>query len=297
MKMKVVKFEVTTNNFLSIMLASNDPRRNNIEQTPLPSGNGLDDPAVLFLINSLIEQNSELAGKLDQIDTLLQLAEEGIFDVTPRVEPGTAEMDSNAVEKISAADREAQEILRAAREEAESIKRVAEKEALRILQEAKARAAQDALLIKKEAEQLLQKGKALAGSATAKTSSTEGEGASTGGNEEQSSLEYETAKRELAALYDGIVELHIPPPISVGPLRDLTKLLQYSSGIKILSLDSTANRGLKMKLFLQKPVPLIKILKSMPQVERVLGESSRNQSLKVCPEPADYRSIQVKIRK
>ncbi len=298
--MKVVGFKVTTDSFLGIMLASNDPIRDNIEQTPRPSGNGQDDPSVLFFINSLIEQNSELAGKLEQIDSLLKLAEEGVLEVTPRIESVRAEADNNALEKIAAADLEAQDILREAREKAESIKRAAEEEAARIVQEAKARAAQEALLIKKEAEQLLQKSKAQARSATSKVSSAEGEGVSAAGNGLQPDLEHEqneTAKRERATLYNGIVELYIPPPVSIGPLRDLIKLLQYSPGIKILSLDSAANRGLKLKLFLQKPVPLIKILKSMPQVERVLLESRKNQDMKLFPEPADYKSLQVKIRK
>lgn len=295
----------TTGSLLTIMSASKDPIRDKNEHTPHPSGNGQDDPSVLFFINSLIEQNSELAGKLEQVDTLLKLAEEGVLEVAPRIESARAEADrivadSNALEKISAADQEAQDILRAAKEKAESIKRAAEEEAARIVYEARGRAAQEAMLIKKEAEQLLQKSKALAKSARSKTDSAEGERALAGGNGEQPDQEYEqdkTARRERAELYTGIVDLEIPPPVSMGPLRDLTKLLQYSRGIKILSLDSTANRGLRMKLFLQKPVPLIKILKSMPQVERVSRESGKNQDMKLHPDPADYGSILVKIRK
>lgn len=302
MKTKVVNLKLTTGSLflLVIMLTSNDPTRDNIEQTPLPSGNGLVDPAVLFFINSLIEQSSKLAGKLEQVDSLLKLAEEGVLEFASGGESAMTEADSNALEKISAADQEAQDILRAAKEKAESIKKAAEEEAARIVYEARGKAAQEAMRIKKEAEQLLQKSKALAKSARSKTGSAKGEGASAGGNGEHPDLEYEqdeTARRERVVRYSGIVDLEIPPPVSMGALRDLTKLLKYIPDIKILSLDSTANRGLRMKLFLQKPVPLIKILKSMPQVERVSGESRKNQDMQLCTEPADYGSILVKIRK
>ena len=45
-------------------------------QDPELITNGLDDADMLSFINSLIDQNSDLAGKLEQIDTLMKLAEE-----------------------------------------------------------------------------------------------------------------------------------------------------------------------------------------------------------------------------
>src|SRR4030042_2636610 len=81
-------------------------------------GNGLDESDVLLFINSLMEQNSELAGKLEQAESLIKLALKGASDAAQQVESARAEADKiideaeriaecNAREKISSAEQQA----------------------------------------------------------------------------------------------------------------------------------------------------------------------------------------------
>ena len=313
-------------------------------------GNGLDESDVLLFINSLMEQNSELAGKLEQAESLIELALEGASDATQQIDSARAEVDkiiseakkiaeSNAKEKVSSSEQQAQAMLKAAQEKAESIMRNAEDEASRIIHEARQKAdatrwqakeildtaqykaksiisqaeedsskaiieaqnkaEKEALLIKQEAEQILEENKAAANKSdlketlTAILSQLEN---SNGKQPIQEPGEEGADKKEQLALYNGSVELEIPPPISMGPLKDLAKYLKNTRQIEVLALNSTSNHGLKIRIFIHKPLPLIHILKSLPQVEKVSRESGRVQGKQPSRSQSGNGSILVKMR-
>lgn len=332
------------------MSTTYEPIRDNGKQNLGLFGNGLDESDVLLFISSLMEQNSELAGKLEQAESLIELVMKGASDATQQLESARAEADriiaearqiadSNAGEKISSAEQQAQAMLKAAQEKAESIIRNAEDEASRIIHEArqkadaarwqakeivtaaeakardikgqaegeaseialevKAKAEKEALLIKQEAEQILEKNKA---------ADSKGELKETiaailsqlkdhdGKQSAQESKQADMDKKERFALYNGAVELEIPPPLAIGPLTNLAKYLKNTRQIEVLALNSTSNHGLRIKLFLHNPLPLINILKSMPQVEKVTGEFRKNQGIPSSRSQAGYGSILVKMR-
>jgi len=145
------------------------------------AGDGQDGELMAF-IDSLIEQNAELAGKLESIDSLMELAEKTVIEAGKEAEGIRAEAEreasarsaaivARAVEKAKAAaqkvvarakekaEAEARRIIAEANQKAEQqaqeITKEAEEEGSRIIAEAREKAEEEALLIKKEAEQLL----------------------------------------------------------------------------------------------------------------------------------------------
>ena len=158
----------------------------------VPAGDGQEGELTAF-VNSLIEQNAELAGKLESIDSLMELAEKTVIEAGREAEGIRAEAETEAnaraaaivaraVEKAKAAaqkvvarakekaeaearriiaeagqkaEQSLQERLSLAEQQAQEITKAAEEEGSRIIAEAREKAEEEALLIKKEAEQLL----------------------------------------------------------------------------------------------------------------------------------------------
>ena len=166
-------------------------KRNKVQEF-VPALDGLDGELASF-INSLIDQNSELAGKLENIDSLMELAEKTVIEAGKEAEgiKIEAEREANAraasivaraeekakaaAQKIIAkakekAEAEAQRIIAEAEKRAEDnvqkrlslaeqqsreIMKAAEEEGSSIIAEARNKAEEVAQLIRKEAEQLL----------------------------------------------------------------------------------------------------------------------------------------------
>jgi len=167
------------------MSMANDRAKKSKAPEFVPAGDGLEGELAAF-VNSLIEQNAELAGKLDSIDSLMELAEKTVIEAGKEAEGIRAEAEreasarsaaivARAVEKAKAAaqkviarakeraEAEARRIIAEANQKAEQqaqeITKAAEEEGSRIIAEAREKAEEEALLIKKEAEQLLASGK------------------------------------------------------------------------------------------------------------------------------------------
>jgi F0F1-type ATP synthase membrane subunit b/b' len=333
------------------MSTTYDPIEDKGNQSPSLFGNGLDESDVLLFINSLMEQNSELAEKLEQAESLAKLAMEGAQDAPQQAESAKAEADriiteakrtaeSYARERVASAEQQAQAMFKAAQEKAESIITTAEDEANRIIHEerqktesvrwqakeivtaaeakardvkaqaegeaskivleAKTRAEQEALRIKQEAEQILEKNKDTDNKDEIKETLaailTQLKG-SDGKQPAQVPEQEDINKKEQFALYSGPVELEIPPPLVMGPLTNLAKHLKNTRQIEVLALNSTSNRGLKIRLFLHNPLPLFHILKSMPQVEKVSRGSGRSQGKQSTRSQSGNGSILVTMRK
>lgn len=163
------------------MSTTNDRVKKSKALELVPAGDGQDGELMAF-IDSLIEQNAELAGKLESIDSLMELAEKTVIEAGKEAEGIRAEAEreanarsaaivARAVEKAKAAaqkvvarakekaEAEGQKIIAEAHQKAEQqsqeITKAAEEEGSRIIAEAREKAEEEALLIKKEAEQLL----------------------------------------------------------------------------------------------------------------------------------------------
>ena len=160
-------------------------------QELVPGRDGLDDELASF-INSLIDQNAELAGKLENIDSLMELAEKTVIvagkeaeviklEAEKEANARAASIVARAEEKAKAAaqkviakakekaeaearriiaeagkraEESVQERLSLAEQQAREIMKAAEEKGSSIIAEAQNKAEEEALLIRKEAGQL-----------------------------------------------------------------------------------------------------------------------------------------------
>jgi cell division septum initiation protein DivIVA len=258
-------------------------------QDPELITNGLDDADMLSFINSLIDQNSGLASKLEQIDTLMKLAEEqagtGRAEADRIITEAKQIAEQSAQEKVSTAQQKAQEIIRAAEEQANRIISEANQkaeavkwQAQEILNAAKEKTEKEALIIRQEAQQLRLKGKPLSEGQLKETSQTDlmkSHSHSEGREVKQAippSGPEDGAKEETPGLYDGTVELVLPPPIAPARLLKFGRQLRHTRQIRVVGLNGSLTQGIRIRLFLRARIPLLKVLEAIPEVERVSGE-------------------------
>jgi vacuolar-type H+-ATPase subunit H len=245
-----------------------------------------DKSDVLFFINSLIEQNSALMGKVAQIEHLMNLAQEAVLEASQRVEAAKEESKriiAEASEKaghqsatmIRQAREEAEAVLRSARAEAERIKRSAEEEAARLLADVKVRATREAMPLRQGAGFVLPQARAAP--------------------REGSKFAGKPVATQQQALYSGVADVEISPPVPVAPLNEVIKLLKRTPNIKVISLEGTVNRGLSLKLSLERPAPLIKILASLPPVEKVSPRPGRSRDTDIVSETNNHCVISLKM--
>ena len=180
----------------------------------------------------------------------------------------------------------------------------AEKEAQSILEEAKAKAEEEAHLIKQKSEQLLKRSKRISeGEIKEKLKRVyQGLLSSLEGIDETIALPIEEGKesepakpepivhakaerkikesqkqpppseekvavKESPALYEGTVELVIPPPLGLDRMLQLHKHLRNIPNIEVLNLGVSADKSITIRVMLENPTPLRKILEDLPEVE------------------------------
>jgi hypothetical protein len=71
------------------------------------------------------------------------------------------------------------------------------------------------------------------------------------------------------ALYHGTVEVDILPPVASDRVLKLHKYLSKTPQIRVLDLRGSAGSGIRFKLFLRTDMPLLDMLKALPEVEKV----------------------------
>jgi len=296
---------------------SND-RSNDISgPDPDLTANGPNDADILSFIKNLIDQNSDLAGQLEQIDSLMKLVGEQSEAARAEAERIIAEAkqmaEQSAHEKVSTAQQKAQEIIRAAEEQAGKIASEArqkaeavEWQALQILHATKEKVEKEALLIKQEAEQLQLKSKPPSEDQPKETSrANPGKSHSTSENlmgrpAIPPSVPEGKAKEELPELYDGTVELVLPPPVAPTRLLKFGRQLRHTRQIRITSLKGSLSQGIRIRLFLRTRIPLLKVLEAIPEVDEVSGELKKadaaHNPVQAREEPS-AKSILVRIKK
>ena len=286
-------------------------------QDPELNTNGLNDADILSFINSLIDQNSDLAGKLEQIDSLTKLAEaqsEIARAEAARIITEAKQMaEQSAHEKVSTAQQKAHEIIRAAEEHASRIisearqkAEGAEWQARQILNAAKEKAEKEALFITQEAQQLLLEAKPPSVGQPKETS--EANPKKSHSNSE--SMEVRRAippsgqeggdKEEISELYDGTVELVLPPPIAPTRLLKFGRQLRHTRQVRFIGLKGSLSQGIRIRLFLRARIPLLKVLAAIPEVDNVSGELQKGNEPHNPPQTRDElsaKSVVVRIKK
>ena len=254
-------------------------------QDPELITNDLDQADVLLFISSLIDQNSDLMSKLEQIDTLMKLAEE-------QAETARAEAGRIIAEAKQIAEQSAQEKVSIAQQQAQVIIKAAEEQARKIIAEArqKAEAASKPLSedkLKETSETGPQKSHSDSGSIEVR------QAVPPSGQEGRD-------KEKSSALYDGNVELVIPPPIAPDRLLKLGRQLRHTPQIRVLSLKGSLVQGIRIRLLLRTPVPLLNILKAIPEVEKVSGElkkANETHNPRQIRDELSVRSIMVGLKR
>lgn len=87
--------------------------------------------------------------------------------------------------------------------------------------------------------------------------------------EEPSSTQKDGDKEDFV-LYKDLVQVTLPPPIALDHMLKLHKQLKNTPNVKVMELTGSLDKGVKIELFLTTPVPLIGVLKAIPEVEKAL---------------------------
>ena len=88
-----------------------------------------------------------------------------------------------------------------------------------------------------------------------------------------------TEENEGFDLYDGTIELAILPPVSLQQMLQVHQHLQHMQQMKVLNLGGSVDKGITIRVYLKMPVPLLKIVRELPDVERASAESAEPESI------------------
>ena len=89
--------------------------------------------------------------------------------------------------------------------------------------------------------------------------------------------EEELEPAAVAKLYEGVVELTIVPPIDLAQTENLAKGLRQVENLRLILVGGSVDRGSKIIVSAEEPVPLLSILREMPVVEQVFRKGAEIQ--------------------
>jgi hypothetical protein len=96
------------------------------------------------------------------------------------------------------------------------------------------------------------------------------------GRARQGAKEAKGADRAVPAdFYSGRVELAIASPVDPARLEEFRKALSQAKNIRLVVVGVSADEGTKTTAFVDKPIPLLGILREMPLVERAVKIGKR----------------------
>jgi hypothetical protein len=73
--------------------------------------------------------------------------------------------------------------------------------------------------------------------------------------------------------YKGTIEIAIPPPVGLDRMLQLHKHLKQTPQIEVLNLGGSVDKGITIRLHLENPTPLLKVLGGMPEVKKASDEA------------------------
>jgi vacuolar-type H+-ATPase subunit H len=82
-----------------------------------------------------------------------------------------------------------------------------------------------------------------------------------------SSSEEKVEVKESPDIYEGNVELVIPPPLGLDRMLQLHKHLRNIPNIEVLNLGVSSDKSITIRVLLENPTPLRKILAELPEIE------------------------------
>jgi hypothetical protein len=271
--------------------------------------NGLDGELTSFVI-SLIDQNAELAVKVQSMHALLELAEKRVIERGKEAEgiKADAEKEANAgaADTILKAEGKAkvaaQEVVAKSKEKAEAEARQRANENLAAVRK---KAEEETLPVRKEAEQLLasirrstQSAAEVSGKLCAQLDRDQGIRDSLRKAENKAaeppepeaaarrsldvmaenpigelpSSKEERYERDEFASYDDFVDLALPPPVALDQMLELYKRLNRDRRVKVIDLKGSRDKGVWIRFIVQAHTPLLSVFAALPEVEKVSYE-------------------------
>jgi len=106
--------------------------------------------------------------------------------------------------------------------------------------------------------------------------------------------------KESPDIYEGNVELVIPPPLGLDRMLQLHKHLRNIPNIEVLNLGVSADKSITIRVSLENPTPLRKILEDLPEVETTADapqDTEMTPSTKKTGERAPVKRIIVNTKK
>lgn len=96
-----------------------------------------------------------------------------------------------------------------------------------------------------------------------------------------------------ADLFHGPVELDFPPPLNSGRVLKIHKALAKLPHLRVLDLEGSSRGGIRIKAYVHGHVPLLDVLREMPDVEKVSNgvRASRSGSSRDGGKPGPRRIV------
>jgi len=91
----------------------------------------------------------------------------------------------------------------------------------------------------------------------------------------QSDTEREARLAAGTELYEGTVTLTIMPPIDLDQMRELEECLRRAESLRLVLVGGSIDEGGMIVLSVERPTPLIDVLRAMPPVEQVVKEDMK----------------------
>jgi len=73
-------------------------------------------------------------------------------------------------------------------------------------------------------------------------------------------------------LFDGTVELALPPPVALDQMLQLHKFLKETPHVDVLNLGGSVEKGITIRIVMDSPTPLLKIIGDLPEVGTISEE-------------------------
>ena len=85
--------------------------------------------------------------------------------------------------------------------------------------------------------------------------------------------------KEALALYNGTIELAILPPVSLQQILQLHEHLRPITQMNVLNLGGSVDKGITIRICIETPIPLLKILRDLPEVEKASDELEETERI------------------
>ena len=85
--------------------------------------------------------------------------------------------------------------------------------------------------------------------------------------------------KEALALYKGTIELAILPPVSLQQILQLHEHLRPITQMNVLNLGGSVDKGITIRICIATPIPLLKILRDLPEVEKASDELEETERI------------------